>query len=93
MKDLREIASGVLLGFHAKRLWGYDPDQHAEFEEVIAAQLVAERQRWLNLLVVPTRDPNGPLPDGFVCLFTANVYPSREEAEDEAINLMRSANL
>ena len=40
-------AVNVTQDFYAKRYWGYDPNQHAEFEGLIAADIhAAERAAW-----------------------------------------------
>lgn len=35
----RERAAMVVMEYHGKRCWGYDPVQHAEYEELIAAAI------------------------------------------------------
>ncbi len=53
-------ASTVVVEYHAKRAWGYDPNQHAEYESLIAdairaAELEARtEQRELDAALVET---------------------------------------
>lgn len=44
-----ERAGAVVMDYHGKRCWGYDPVQHAEYEQLIADAIreavTAERER------------------------------------------------
>jgi len=48
-------AAGVVQDYHAKRCWGYDPVQHADYETLLAAAIreavAAERERICHLLL------------------------------------------
>jgi hypothetical protein len=48
-----ELASLVVMEFYGKRAWGYDPNQHAEYERMIAdairTAVAAERERCVKI--------------------------------------------
>lgn len=50
-------AAEIVQNYHAKRAWGYDPNQHAEYEAAIAAAIrdavAEEREECAKLAYIP----------------------------------------